>query len=113
MEIKRTEMKVSQGDKFMPINLQNENEEKKLITNNERFKTVCFNFEPGKGLPSHIHNSYATILIYEGEVDMEFEDGQKFNLKQGDYMPFDARVRHKVIAVIKSKVLVTIGASLS
>lgn len=113
MEIKRTDMKVSKGYKFMPTTLQNENEEKKIIANNERFKTVCFNFEPGKGLPDHVHNSYATILIYEGEVDMEFEDGQKFNLKQGDYLPFDARIRHKVIAVVKSKVLVTIGASLS
>lgn len=40
----------------------------------------------------------------------EWEERMK---SYGANLIFDARVRHKVIAVVKSKILVTIGASLS
>ena len=36
---------------------------------------------------------------------MEFINGEKYELNKGDFMPFDARVEHNVIAKVKSKVL--------
>ncbi len=39
---------------------------------------------------------------------MKFENGEEFELKSGDFLPFDARVEYNVIARVVSKVLVTI-----
>ena len=72
---------------------------------NEKFKTLFFKFEDGKGLPNHSHNGYATIQVVSGTVDIEFKDG--------DFLPFDARIEHNVISKGTSKVLVTISQSLS
>lgn len=113
MDIQRSEMKILSGDKVTPVNVDSIDEGKKMLVNNSKFKTICFNFEEGKGLPDHVHNGYATILIYDGEVDIKFENGEEFNLKKGDFLPFDARIKHNVIATVKSKVLVTISESLS
>lgn len=46
-------------------------------------------------------------------MDIEFKDGEKFELKEGDFLPFDARIEHNVISKGTSKVLVTISQSLS
>ena len=51
--------------------------------------------------------------VYEGKVDMEFVDGEKYQLNKGDFLPFDARIEHNVIARCRSKVLVTISESLT
>ncbi len=40
---------------------------------------------------------------------MEFKTGEKFRLKKGDFLPFDARIDHSIIAEVDSKVLVTIS----
>ena len=86
---------------------------KALLSVNEKFKTVFFKFEEGKGLPNHSHNGYASIEVFSGRVDIEFLSGEKFELKTGDFLPFDARVEHNVIALEESKVIVTIGQVLS
>ena len=39
---------------------------------------------------------------------MKFTDGEEFELNKGDFLPFDARKEHNVIARVTSKVLVTI-----
>ena len=78
-----------------------------------RCKTLFFKFEDGKGLPNHSHNGFATIQVVGGTVDIEFKDGEKFDLKEGDFLPFDARIEHNVISKGTSKVLVTISQSLS
>ena len=39
---------------------------------------------------------------------MKFTDGEEFELNKGDFLPFDARKEHNVIAIVTSKVLVTI-----
>ena len=39
---------------------------------------------------------------------MKFTDGEEFELNKGDFLPFDARKEHNVIARVISKVLVTI-----
>lgn len=64
--------------------------------------------EESKGLPNHTHNGYASIQVIDGIVDMKFENGETFELKCGDFLPFDARIEHNVIARVTSKVLVTI-----
>ena len=46
-------------------------------------------------------------------MDIEFKNGEKFELKEGDFLPFDARIEHNVISKGTSKVLVTISQSLS
>ena len=94
-------------------NIDNIGESKEIIAMNKKFKTICFVFDVGKGLPNHTHNGYASILIYDGSVSMVFINGEKYELNKGDFMPFDARVEHNVIAKVKSKVLVTISESLT
>ena len=44
---------------------------------------------------------------------IEFKNGEKFELKEGEFLPFDARIEHNVISKGTSKVLVTISQSLS
>ncbi|GEM_PF-462612 len=82
---------------------------KEILTDNERFKVVCFNFESGKGLPNHSHNGPASILVCDGKVDIEFVTGEKHALNKGDFLGFDARIEHSVIADGLTKVIVTIG----
>lgn len=90
------------------INLNNIEEKRNLLVENEKFKTVYFKFEKGKGLPNHVHNGSATIQVIDGNVTIEFKDGNKFELGEGEFLPFDARIEHNVIANEDSKVLVTI-----
>lgn len=113
MEIKKSTMKVADRMELNPVSTDSINEPKKLLGMTPKFKTMYFNFERGKGLPDHVHNGYASIFIYEGKVDMAFESGEKFELNKGDYLAFDARVKHNVIALVESRVLVTISESLS
>lgn len=90
-----------------PINLQTITS-KQILIQNDRYKVICFIFEPGKGLPNHTHNGFATIQVISGEVDMHFTDGPSYLLKAGDFLGFNARDEHHVIAKETSKVLVTI-----
>ena len=47
------------------------------------------------------------------EQIQRIKNGEKFELKEGDFLPFDARIEHNVISKGTSKVLVTISQSLS
>ena len=80
------------------ININNIVTNREFLVENEKFKTLFFKFEDGKGLPNHSHNGYATIQVVSGTVDIEFKDGEKFELKEGDFLPFDARIEHNVIS---------------
>ena len=95
-----------------PININNIVTNREFLVENEKFKTLFFKFEDGKGLPNHSHNGFATIQVVSGIIDIEFENGEKFDLKEGDFLPFDARITHNVIARVCSKVLVTISQPL-
>ncbi|AOR23671.1 cupin domain-containing protein [Clostridium taeniosporum] len=109
MKLERKEVKVINKNVSKFINIDKIKESKKIISSNGKFKAIYFSFEENKGLPNHVHNGYASIFVYEGNVKMEFETGEKIELNKGDFMPFDARIKHNVIATIKSKVLVTIS----
>ena len=91
------------------ININKIETNRETLVINEKFKTLFFKFEEGKGLPSHSHNGFATLQVISGIVEMEFENGEKFELREGDFLPFDARIEHNVIAKITSKVIVTIS----
>lgn len=95
------------------MNIDTINDGKQVVASNTKFKTICFIFDEDKGLPNHTHSGYASVLVYEGEVDMEFVNGEKYKLNKGDFMPFDARTEHNVIARCRSKVLVTISEKIS
>ena len=95
------------------ININKIDTNREFLVVNEKFKTLFFKFEEGKGLPNHSHNGFATIQVLSGIVDIEFENGEKFELKEGDFLPFDARITHNVIARVSSKVLVTISQLLA
>ena len=99
--------------KLNPRNIHELNTNNEILVQNEKFKMVYFEFEIGKGLPGHVHNGYATIYIASGRVGMEFTSGEKFELKEGDILPFDARVEHNVIAKEKSQILVIISQPLT
>ena len=90
------------------ININKIDTNREFLCENEKYKTIFFKFEEGKGLPNHTHNGYASIQVIDGKVDIKFETGEEFELKYGDFLPFDARVEHNVIARETSKVLVTI-----
>ncbi len=94
------------------ININKIDTNREFLVVNEMFKTLFFKFEEGKGLPNHSHNGFATIQVVSGIVDIEFENGEKFELKEGDFLPLDARITHNVIARVSSKVLVTISQPL-
>ncbi|MGL4985561.1 MAG: cupin domain-containing protein [Treponemataceae bacterium] len=85
---------------------------REILAQNEKFKVVYFNFDKDGGLPNHTHNGFATLQIIEGKASMQFLEGEKFILSQGDFFSFDARVKHNVTALEQCKVLVTISESL-
>ncbi|WP_195971346.1 cupin domain-containing protein [Clostridium thermobutyricum] len=93
----------------MKLNLNEIKEAKLMLTKNESFKVMYFEFEPGKGLPNHHHDGDAAIQVLEGKVSFNFVDGESCLLEKNDFLPFDARHTHNVIAEEKSKVLVFIG----
>ena len=95
------------------INVNKIDSNREFLAQNEKFKVVYFKFEENGGLPDHVHNGFATIQVISGLIDIEFKSGEKFRLNAGDFLPFDARVEHNVIARELSKVLVTISQSLS
>ena len=113
MNIQKTNMKVVDKVELNPINIESLGDSKKLLGINSKFKTMYFNFEEGKGLPDHVHNSYASIFVYDGKVEITFTTGEKFMLDKGGYLAFDARVKHNVIAQVPSRVLVNISAELN
>ena len=92
---------------MQPINIHSITS-KQILAQTERYKTICFIFESGSGLPHHTHNRLATIQIVSGSVDMSFTDGTQYTLNAGDFLGFDAKVEHNVIAKETSKVIVTI-----
>ena len=59
MEIKKTNLKVTDRMELNPIDVNSINEPKKLLGMTPKFKTMYFYFEEGKGLPDHVHNGYA------------------------------------------------------
>lgn len=93
----------------MKMNLEKIEDKKIMLDKNESFKVMYFEFEEGKGLPNHRHDGNATIQVIEGVVDFKFVDGEEFVLEKSEFLPFDARKEHNVIAREKGKVLVTIG----
>lgn len=96
-----------------PLSMDTIDVRTKVIASNTKFKTIFFNFVAGSGKPYHTHNGYASVQVYEGDITMEFKTGEKFRLKKGDFLPFDARVDHSIVAEVDSKVLVTISEVLS
>lgn len=92
-----------------PVNLDNIAVGSQVLANNEKFKTMCFNFQEGSGLPKNTYNGNASIFIVEGAVDMEFVGEGPFVLRRGDFLSFDARKEHNIIAVETSKVIITIS----
>lgn len=92
---------------MQPINIESITT-KQILVQTEKYKMICFVFEPGKGLPNHTHNGLAAIQVVSGLIDMSFTDGTNYTLKPGDVLGFDARIEHNVIAKEISKVIVTI-----
>lgn len=90
------------------ININKIDTNREFLVENEKYKTLFFKFEENKGLPNHTHNGYASIQVIDGIVDIKFTNGEEFELQAGDFLPFDARIEHNVIARVTSKVLVTI-----
>lgn len=102
------------------VNLNFLNDRKEIVTSNEKYKCVYFNFEVGDGLAKHRHEGYATVLVLKGAVKMTFETENLplapeniFELSENMMLSFDARVVHDLVAKAPSQVLVTISERLS
>ena len=65
------------------ININKIDTNREFLCENEKYKTIFFKFDEGKGLPNHTHNGYASIQVIDGIVDMKFENGETFELKCG------------------------------
>lgn len=96
------------GNNKVAINVDSIAVGKRILEENEKYKVICFNFESGKGLPNHSHHGEASILVWDGRVNIEFNNGEKCSLIKGDFLRFDARVEHSVIAEGLTKVIITI-----
>lgn len=82
---------------------------KELLINNSQFKVVCFALEAGDEIPKHSHEASAFIQVVNGVVEISFDDnGDNYLLNQGDILPFDAKIKHQVMAKEESKIIVTI-----
>lgn len=100
------------SEKNQFYHLANLEEVKQVIANNPKFRTVYFKFDVGRGLPKHNHNGYATIYVIKGEISMSLSNGESYELLTGDFLSFDARIEHDVLATLESEVLVTISEAL-
>ena len=117
MTVLRVINKVSKGvlevmlgnNKKFPVNVDSIAVGKRVLEENESFKVICFNFESGKGLEKHTHNGFASIMVWDGRVNIEFTNGEKFTLNKGDILGFDARIEHSILADGLTKVILTIG----
>ncbi|MDE5977283.1 MAG: cupin domain-containing protein [Turicibacter sp.] len=106
--------------KTQVIHLNALNDSKELVTSNEKFKCLHYNFEVGEGLKKHRHNGYAIVFVLKGTIKMTFEtehiplaDEDIFELSEHMLLSFDARLVHDLVAMTKAQVLVTISESLS
>ena len=63
-------------------------------------------------LPKHNQNGYATIYVIKGGISMSFSHKESYELLTGDFLSFDARIKHDVLATLESEVLLTILESL-
>ena len=81
---------------------------KELLINNSQFKVVCFALEVGGEIPKHSHEASAFIQVVNGVVEISFDNGDNYLLNQGDILPFDAKIKHQVMAKEESKIIVTI-----
>ncbi len=105
--------------KIQAIDLGEITSKKELLTTNEKFKCLQFNFEVGEGLAKHRHNGYATVLVLKGSVKMTFEmeniplaSEDVFELTEKTMLSFDARLVHDLVALAPSQILVTLSETL-
>ena len=69
---------------------------------------MCFALEAGDEIPKHSHEASAFIQVVNGVVEISFDNGDNYLLNQGDILPFDAKIKHRVMAKEESKIIVTI-----
>lgn len=107
-------------NKVQFIDLGQLSSRKELLTTNDKYKCVQFNFETGEGLSKHRHNGYATVIVLKGSVKMSFEmeniplaDDGVFELTEKTMLSFDARVVHELVALTPAQILVILSAPLS
>lgn len=92
------------------INLfEKTNSIKNLVVKNDSFMSIYLNCKVGEGLPNHTHKKMAQLLVFEGKLKVEFEDGGKYELLPGELLSFDSRIMHNVVALEPTKALVTVG----
>lgn len=89
------------------VNLNDVKEPKQLLLANDLLKVYYLEFEAGGGIPHHSLNGIGVVQILEGHITIEFDTGDKFDLKKGDLLEFKSSIIHTVKAVENSKVLLT------
>ena len=107
-------------NKVQFIDLAQLSSRKELLTTNDKYKCVQFNFETGEGLSKHRHNGYATVVVLKGSVKMSFEmeniplaNDEVFELTEKTLLSFDARVVHELVSLTPSQVLIILSAPLN
>ncbi|MEG1617691.1 MAG: hypothetical protein RR202_08025 [Bacteroidales bacterium] len=89
------------------VNLNDVKEPKALLLANDLLKVYYLEFEEGGGLPHHSLNGVGVVQILEGNITIEFDTGDKFDLKKGDLLEFKSSIIHTVKALTHAKVLLT------
>ena len=107
MEIKES-MEELESVNLNPINIEEISESKKLLGMTPKFKTMYLRFEKGMEVTGRSHEGYASLFVYKGKINIEYETGEKFTVVKGSYLAVDARVKHSVSVEEPSEVVVTI-----
>lgn len=82
----------------IPSEIPNEIFEDILNTNNLRIERIVSKGQSSPDTGWYDQNENEWVIVLSGYGEIEFINGDKVILKQGDYLDIKAHVKHKVIA---------------
>jgi cupin 2 domain-containing protein len=89
----------------IPVQLPNQLVESVSQSKNAEIKRIIFkaNATHDKEWRSQNKNDFVFILVLQGNTTIEFENKEKFELKEGDYVIIPKDTKHRVASTSKDK----------
>ncbi len=94
------------------INIKDVKGPKQQLFADDLLKGYYMEFDKGSGFPNHSLNGIGVLHVIEGHIVIEFDTGEKFDMKKGDMLEFKSSVIHNLKAIEHSKTIL-INASYS
>ena len=88
------------------IEYQNDSIVSKMLINKDVGSVTLFAFDEKQKLSEHTAPFDALVQILDGEVEISIS-GEKYSLKQGDFIIMPANKPHAVTAIKKVKMILT------